>query len=245
MVASSSARRSAAAVARSGSPSTRSAPTVTPSSVDVRPARRLASSVVDGVDRRAALPGTTKPPTPVVAGGARRRRATTTSSSTASPSTTQRFVPRSTTPSPSGVAVAVDLAGVERAGRSAIASGAGELARGDGGEEPRLLRRASPASRTAGTNCVTVASSGPGAIDPAELLGEDRGSTMPRPMPPCSSGTVSAGQPSSTIVAHRRVGASASVLDDVAGERDRALARSTARIGVAQLVLVGGELAAP
>ena len=88
---------------------------------------------------------------------------------------------------------------------------------------------------------MTVGSKGPGAIDAPELLGEDRGLDRAEPDAAVASGTVSAGQPSSTIVLHSAVGPRAG-LDDRAGERDRDSLTSTVADRVAQLFLVVGEV---
>ena len=204
-VASSSARRSARS--RPTRPVAEHAVAADAHAVEARRARA-------GGCRRARAPawsstaatGTTTartPSSPAVAGS----RATTTSSSTASPSTTKRFVPASTASSPSKATVASTVGRIERAASprrsraSPVSSpaataprnvrlllgGAGLAHRGhelrDGGEQRARARSPGRAPRRG-----------------------SRASSMPRPMPPCASATVSAGQPSSTIVAQSAVG---------------------------------------
>ena len=219
--------------------------TSTPSSVTVREAA-AAVERGDRVDRRARRRRrrTRRP---------RRRRscpatrATTTTSSRPVASITPCFTPGER------VAAAVgrrrgrgDVGRVERC-RSPRRSRACRRAPavGDRPEEARLLLGGA-GSRTAGTNWVTVGSSGPGASARPSSSATTASSTAPSPRPPSASGTVSAGQPSSTMCAHRPSAGAA--CPRCAPRRAPATsagghsAASTARTRVAQLVLVGGEV---
>ena len=141
--------------------------------------------------------------------------------------------------SPSNTTVAATAAGSNEPPRSAIASAPGHS---PAATAPRKRARwsAVPASRTAGTNWVTVASSGPGAITRPISSARMPASIIPSPMPPSASGTVSAGQPSSVSVAQSASGRTPSSTTR-AGQTDRALLREHRADRVAQLVLIGGE----
>src|SRR5215207_7381665 len=202
VAAASTARPTTAAVAGPGSPRTRSRQTRTPSSA-TRASGRLGSSASTG-SRRASARGTTNAPTPsspLVPGV----RATTAISSAAGASTTVSFVPSSTKPSPSGVAVvatcptstlplASTSASVPVRSPAAIPLRKRSCCSGD------------PASATTGANCVTVGTNGPGASTRPSSSTTTASSTSPIPSPPACSGIVRAGQPSSTIWLQRASG---------------------------------------
>ena len=167
-------------------------------------------------------------------------RPATTTWSTDEPSTTNRFVPRSTQPAPSGSNTVAIVAGRQPTPCSATAS---VPVRTPDATAARTGSACSggAASRTAGTSCDTVGSSGPGAITRPSSSTTTARSTNPSPIPPQRSGIVSAGQSRSSIRFHSALASSPrSTIPRISAiGHSRS---STARTDRAQLVLLGREV---
>ncbi len=130
--------------------------------------------------------------------------------------------------------------GVERPARLRDGERAGTLARRDRARGSGRVARRFRTSRTAGTNWVTVASNGPGAIDATDLLGEDAGFDHAEPDAAVDLGD---GQRRPAQAGERRperVGTHA-VVADPTGQPDRALPAEHRANRVAQLFLIRSE----
>ena len=118
---------------------------------------------------------------------------------------------------------------------------AGDRALGDAAEEAGPLLRGPELADERARTAWWWGGTGPARPTRPSSSTTTASSTAPSPRPPSASGTVSAGQPSSTIC-FQSGSADDAVLHDLADEGHRALAGEHRADAVAQLLLVFGEL---
>ncbi len=157
-----------------------------------------------------------------------------------SPSKTKCFSPSSTKPSPSGTAVVVMPAAVERSRAPRPPPGCPPCHRAATAPRNRWRCSGLPAASRAGTNCVAVARNGAGHSTRPSCSHTTASSTNPSPRPPSLVGDARAGQSSSTMRLHSCFGVLV-LLDHAAHQRDGALALEDGAHRLLQRLLVVGE----